>query len=91
MIKALKSRGEVLRRRKVQLIIAATVLAVVVIVIRSIYRTIELLQGWSGYLITTERFFIALDGAMMVLAVGVFNFVQPRWSEAWKGRSEVGQ
>jgi len=80
ILKALRSHGEVLRQRKIQYIIAATVFAVIVIVIRSIYRTIELLQGWSGYLITTERYFIALDGAMMVLCVGVFNIVQPRWA-----------
>ncbi|KAJ6255864.1 hypothetical protein Dda_9323 [Drechslerella dactyloides] len=55
----------------------ATVLSVTCIYIRSIYRTIELLQGWDGYLITTERFFIALDGAMMVIAVGVYNIVHP--------------
>ncbi|EWC48745.1 hypothetical protein DRE_00050 [Drechslerella stenobrocha 248] len=55
----------------------ATMLSVSCIYIRSIYRTIELLQGWDGYLITTERFFIALDGAMMVIAVGVYNFVHP--------------
>jgi len=82
IIRALKSRGEVLTRRKIQWIIGATVFAVMLIVTRSIYRTIELLQGWSGYLITTERYFIALDGAMMTLAVGVFNLVQPRWSNA---------
>jgi hypothetical protein len=88
VMKALKSRGEILRQRKVQLVIAATVFAVTVIVIRSIYRTIELLQGWKGYLITTQKFFIALDGAMMVLAVCVFNLVQPGWSDAWKERRE---
>ncbi|KAK6530551.1 hypothetical protein TWF281_007394 [Arthrobotrys megalospora] len=55
----------------------ATILSVTCIYIRSIYRTIELLEGWDGYLITTERFFIALDGAMMIIAVGVYNFVHP--------------
>ncbi|KAL2014299.1 hypothetical protein VTN00DRAFT_1824 [Thermoascus crustaceus] len=57
----------------------AMVFSVVCIYIRSIYRTIELLQGWDGYLITTERFFIALDGVMMVLAVAIFNFIHPGW------------
>jgi hypothetical protein len=80
ILKALRSHGEVLRQKKTQYIIAATVFAVIVIVIRSIYRTIELLQGWTGYLITTERYFIVLDGAMMVLCVGVFNIIQPRWA-----------
>ncbi|KFZ01418.1 hypothetical protein V500_00771 [Pseudogymnoascus sp. VKM F-4518 (FW-2643)] len=84
IVKALKSRGEVLRQREIQYIIAATTFSVVVIVTRSIYRTIELLQGWEGYLITTERFFLALDGAMMVLAVAAFNIARPGWAEAGK-------
>jgi hypothetical protein len=58
---------------------AATILSVVCIYIRSIYRTIELSQGWSGYLITHESYFIALDGAMMIVAVAVFNVLHPGW------------
>ncbi|KAL1985497.1 hypothetical protein VTN96DRAFT_7827 [Rasamsonia emersonii] len=57
----------------------AMVFSVLCIYIRSIYRTIELLQGWSGYLISTQRYFIALDGSMMVAAVAVFNFIHPGW------------
>jgi len=53
--------------------------SILLIYIRSIYRTIELLQGWSGYLITHQRYFIALDGSMMVPAVSIFNFVHPAW------------
>ena len=59
------------------LIIAATGFSITLIYIRSIYRTIELLQGWRGYLITRERYFIALDGTMMLLAVAIFNVVNP--------------
>ena len=76
----------VLRKRLLQSItgsivplLAATVLSVVCIYIRSIYRTIELSQGWSGYLITHQRYFIALDGTMMVIAVGIFNVFHPGW------------
>ena len=58
-------------------LLAAMVFSITCIYIRSIYRTIELLQGWKGYLITNERFFIALDGSMMVLAVAIFNFIHP--------------
>lgn len=84
ILRALRSSSSVLRQKKVQAIIAATVFAVLVIVIRSIYRTIELLQGWKGYLITTERYFLALDGAMVLLSLVVFNIAQPRWSETGK-------
>jgi hypothetical protein len=58
---------------------AAMVLSITCIYIRSIYRTIELLQGWSGYLITHESYFIALDGAMMIVSVAVFNVLHPGW------------
>lgn len=58
---------------------AAMIFSVLCIYARSIYRTIELAQGWDGYLITNERYFIALDGAMMVAAVAVFNVFHPGW------------
>ena len=60
-------------------LLGAMVLSVLCIYIRSIYRTIELSQGWSGFLITHERYFVALDGAMMVVAVAIFNIVHPGW------------
>ncbi|OQD71500.1 hypothetical protein PENPOL_c001G06023 [Penicillium polonicum] len=57
----------------------AMILSIVCIYIRSIYRTIELVQGWDGYLITHEPYFVALDGAMMVVSVVVFNVMHPGW------------
>jgi hypothetical protein len=61
------------------MLMGAMVLSVVCIYIRSIYRTVELAQGWSGYLITHESYFIGLDGVMMVIAVGIFNVFNPGW------------
>lgn len=58
---------------------AAMIFSILCVYVRCIYRTIELAQGWSGFLITHERFFIAMDGAMMAPAVGVFNFFHPGW------------
>ncbi|EED19947.1 RTA1 domain protein, putative [Talaromyces stipitatus ATCC 10500] len=60
-------------------LLLAMMFSIVLIYIRSIYRVIELVQGWSGYLITHEAYFIALDGSMMVPAVAIFNFVHPGW------------
>ena len=59
------------------IIAAATMLSVTCVIIRGIYRSIELLQGWSGYLITNERFALALDGGMIIVAVVVFNVFNP--------------
>ncbi|KAH6869136.1 RTA1 like protein-domain-containing protein [Thelonectria olida] len=58
-------------------LLLAVFISLFMIFIRSIYRTIELLQGWDGYLITHEGYFIGLDGATMVIAVGVFTFLDP--------------
>ncbi|KAF5573407.1 RSB1-integral membrane transporter [Fusarium pseudocircinatum] len=58
-------------------LLAAVFISLTMIFIRSIYRTVELLQGWSGYLITHEGYFIGLDGAIMVVAIAVFNFLDP--------------
>ncbi|KAG0645724.1 Sphingoid long-chain base transporter RSB1 [Hyphodiscus hymeniophilus] len=79
--RAFKGNSEVLKERKIRALIAGTSLSVVCVIIRSVYRTVELSEGWSGYLITHEGYFIGLDGVLMVIAVGIFNFVQPRWAE----------
>ncbi len=65
--------------REQKYMVAATTFSVALILARSVYRTIELLQGWFGFLINHEDYFIALDGALMVCAVGVFNFAHPAW------------
>jgi hypothetical protein len=36
-----------------------------------------LFQGWSGFLISHERFFVALDAAMMVIAAWSLNIFDP--------------
>ncbi|KAH7244561.1 RTA1 like protein-domain-containing protein [Fusarium redolens] len=73
------TRQGILKSRKQSSIpiLSSMTLSLLCIYLRSIYRTIELSQGWTGYLITHERYFITLDGAMMVIAVGVFNFIHP--------------
>ena len=58
------------------LIIAAT-FCTFCIMVRNFYRAVELAQGWDGYLITHEVYFAILDGTLMALAVGVFNFFHP--------------
>ncbi|OKL60300.1 hypothetical protein UA08_04077 [Talaromyces atroroseus] len=60
-------------------LLLAMMFSILLIYIRSIYRTIELVQGWTGYVITHEAFFIALDGSMMAPAVGIFLIVHPAW------------
>lgn len=47
------------------------------IFIRSVYRTVELAGGWSGPVISTERYFDWLDGALVTLAIYTLNFFHP--------------
>ncbi|KAK6907012.1 hypothetical protein I203_101001 [Kwoniella mangroviensis CBS 8507] len=47
------------------------------ILIRGIYRSIELTQGWTGHLMTTEMYQNILDALMMLIAVGIYNFIHP--------------
>lgn len=60
-----------------KLVFVALVISTVMIYIRGVYRTIELAQGWRGYLITHEGYFIGLDAAIMVIAVAVFVPIDP--------------
>ncbi|KAF9629483.1 putative rta1 domain protein [Lasiodiplodia theobromae] len=79
-VTATKKGGEVTPlSARVKVLVVATTASIAFIYVRSIYRTIELLEGWDGYLITHEVYFVVLDGAMMVCAVAVFNLVHPGW------------
>ena len=74
---AWQGRAQILQDRYLILLTGGTFLAVGCMIARGVYRSIELLQGWQGKLITTERYFIALDGAMVLIALGVFNVCNP--------------
>lgn len=63
--------------RGMKLVFGAVGISFVMIYTRSVYRTVELAQGWNGYLISHEAYFIGLDAAIMVVAVGVFVGFDP--------------
>ncbi|KDQ64594.1 hypothetical protein JAAARDRAFT_28237 [Jaapia argillacea MUCL 33604] len=50
----------------------AIIFSCIGILIRSVYRTIELSQGFRGYLATTERFFYGLDTLPLFIAVAIY-------------------
>ena len=74
---AWKARARIIQDRYLLLLTCATFLAVGCMITRGVYRSIELLQGWRGELITTQRYFIALDGTMMIIALAAFNICNP--------------
>ncbi|KAL5634207.1 hypothetical protein ACGC1H_006135 [Rhizoctonia solani] len=51
--------------------------ATLFIIIRSIYRTVELTDGWNGTIISTEKWFNWFDGAPIVVAMFTFNVFHP--------------
>ncbi|QRW20637.1 RTA1-like protein [Rhizoctonia solani] len=53
------------------------IIATIFIIIRSIYRTIELTDGWNGGIISTEKWFNWFDGAPIVVAMFTFNVFHP--------------
>ncbi|KAG8700394.1 hypothetical protein FRC08_004729 [Ceratobasidium sp. 394] len=52
-------------------------IASVFILVRSIYRTIELTDGWTGTIISTEKWFNWFDGGAIVVAMVAFNVFHP--------------
>ncbi|WWC60051.1 uncharacterized protein I303_102614 [Kwoniella dejecticola CBS 10117] len=65
--------------KKGEKLLAGVAFASAMIFVRGIYRSIELAQGWSGYLITHEVYFIYLDGLPMVLCLAAFAVAHPGW------------
>ncbi|CUA69861.1 putative protein C17G6,02c [Schizosaccharomyces pombe 972h-] [Rhizoctonia solani] len=63
--------------RKVVWMLVGLAIATLFIIIRSVYRTIELTDGWNGEIISTEKWFNWFDGAPIVVAMFTFNFFHP--------------
>ncbi|KAI1765038.1 RTA1-domain-containing protein [Hypoxylon sp. FL1150] len=57
---------------KYKKVMIALFISLAVIYARSVFRTVELIEGWTGYLMEHEAYFIALDGVLMVVAVLIF-------------------
>lgn len=57
------------------------------IMIRSLIRVIEYIQGNAGYILSHEIFLYIFDGTLMFIAVAVFNVIHP--SELIPGRKSV--
>ena len=74
---AWKGRAQILQNRYLLFLTGAQFLAVGCLIARGVYRSIELIQGWRGELITTQKYFIALDGTLMIIALAVFNICNP--------------
>jgi len=47
------------------------------IIIRCVYRTVELAQGFNGYLSQNEAWLFGLDSAPLLLSIGIYIFAWP--------------
>ncbi|SCZ92578.1 BZ3500_MvSof-1268-A1-R1_Chr5-2g07996 [Microbotryum saponariae] len=70
---------------KLQRIVYGMVWAAFWILVRCLYRMVELSQGWTGYLITHEPFFICLDAIPMVLCQAAFVIAFPPFCIPYEG------
>ena len=57
--------------------LVALSLATLCIFTRCVYRVAELSEGWTGHLIRTQKYFIGLEGAVIVVAVLSLNAFHP--------------
>ncbi|KZT64812.1 RTA1-domain-containing protein [Daedalea quercina L-15889] len=63
--------------RNTKLMLLGLTFSSLCIYIRSVYRTVELAEGWDGYIISTQHYFNWLDGGMIALAMFCLNFLHP--------------
>lgn len=47
------------------------------ILVRSLFRVVEYIQGNSGYLLSNEVFLYVFDAALMFLVMALFNWIHP--------------
>lgn len=57
--------------------LGAIAICSILIYIRCIYRLIELAEGWEGYLILRERYFLVLEALIVVIGTAVLSIVHP--------------
>ncbi|KAJ7719311.1 RTA1 like protein-domain-containing protein [Mycena metata] len=71
------SRGHGRVDDHLRIMIGALAFNTTCLLIRAIYRTLELIDGFEGRIISTERYFNVLDGGMITLAIFTLNLAHP--------------
>ncbi|KAL2798571.1 RTA1 like protein-domain-containing protein [Aspergillus keveii] len=61
----------------------------ILILIRSIFRVVEYLQGWDGYLLRNEAFIYVFDALLMWLVLVIFVVIHPSEVNCLLGRGRV--
>jgi hypothetical protein len=60
----------------------------VLILVRSIVRVVEYIQGYDGYLMKQEVFIYVLDGLLMLVAMLVLQYIHPSEINCLIGRGD---
>ncbi|KAI5998517.1 RTA1 like protein [Pisolithus orientalis] len=68
---------QVTQWNRVRWLVLGLVIQTTCLFIRSVYRTIELSNGWNGPIISNQVYFNVFDGAMMTIAFFAFNAFHP--------------
>ncbi|KAF5379569.1 hypothetical protein D9757_009263 [Collybiopsis confluens] len=76
-IRTTQSLTPVIMSSKMELLVYAGMFNSGCLFIRSIYRTIELADGFDGKVIQTQWLFNLFDATMVVLAMFIYNFAHP--------------
>lgn len=69
-------RGNITVRNWVTLLFALYAVSVLILV-RSVFRLVEFIDGYGGYLMTHEVFIYVFDAVLMVVVMGVLNYWHP--------------
>jgi len=69
--------GHYLLDKKMKMMLSGAAFSFLAIYVRSVYRTIELTDGWNGRIITTEAYFNIMDGVMIILVMYCLNVFHP--------------
>ena len=80
-----RGHKDIFRKRPVFLVSFAVTVSTIMMIVRGFYRSVELAQGWTGYLITHQPFIIGLDAVPMVVAMGTLAIFSPG-ALLWKHR-----
>jgi len=72
-----RGRHLIAANRLAFLVSISITISTLMMILRGFYRSIELAQGWTGYLITHERYIIGLDAVPMVIAMGTLAILSP--------------
>ena len=73
---------------KVRLMLLGAGITTVWVLTRSIYRIIELANGWTEQIMTNQAYFNVLDGAPILLAMFTLNIFHPGWLLREESRSD---